>query len=103
MPQHAMINGHEITQHADARIRQRGLRDADLALLLSAATAVAPDAYLLTAADAEREIRRRKREIEQIERLRGCKVVVDGGTIISVYRSRPSDQRRTFRRGRERQ
>lgn len=96
------MNRYDLTKHAGARMRQRGLRGADLDLLLKSATAVAPDAYLLTAADAEREIRQRKREIQQIERLRGCKVVVDGSTIVSVYRSRPVDQRRTFRRGRER-
>jgi hypothetical protein len=45
-----------LTKHAKTRMRQRGFQGRDLALLLSSATEVAPDAYLLTRADANREI-----------------------------------------------
>lgn len=81
-------------------MRQRGMRDDDLRLLLATATQVAPDAYILTDADVTREINHRKREIERLERLRNRKVVVDGATVISLYPSRPKDQRRTLRKGR---
>ena len=67
---------HVITRHAEVRMQQRGLRNSDLTFLLEVATQVAPDAYLLTRADAEREIAQRKREIQRLERLRGQKVVV---------------------------
>ena len=82
-------------------MRQRGLRADDLALLLDAATPVANDAWLLTAADANREITRRKREIEQLQRLRGCKFVVSGDAIVTVCHTRPSTRQRALRRGRE--
>ena len=91
---------HTVTQHAEARMQQRGLREADLRLVLATATQVAPDAYLLTDADAEREINQRKREIERLERLRNWKVVVAGATVVTCYPSRPKDQRRTLRKGR---
>jgi hypothetical protein len=91
---------HTLTEHAGERMRQRGLRDADLKLLLISATQVAPDAYLLTRADAAREIAQRKREIQQLERLRDCKVVVAGGVIVTCYTSCLEDQKRTLRRGR---
>lgn len=81
-------------------MRQRGMRDDDLRLLLATATQVAPDAYILTDADVTREINHRKREIEGLERLRNRKVVVDGATVITCYPSRPKDQRRTLRKGR---
>lgn len=90
-----------LTRHAEARIRQRGLRERDLALVLEAATPLAQDAWLLTAADAEREISRRKREIEQLQRLRGCKVVISGNAIVTVCHMRPAAQRRAIRLGRE--
>lgn len=90
-----------ITAHAEARMRQRGLRDADIELIIATASQVAPDAYLLTRADAEREIARRKLEIQQIERLRDCKIVVAGGTVVTCYPSRPKDQKRTLRKGRD--
>lgn len=89
------------TRHAEARMRQRGLRERDLALLLDAATPLADDAWLLTAADADREIARRKREIEHLQRLRGCKVVVSGDEIVTVCHMRPAAVRHALRRGRE--
>jgi hypothetical protein len=66
-------------------MRQRGLRDHDLALVLDAATPLADDAWLVIDADADREIALRKREIEQFQRLRGCKVVVSGNAIVTVF------------------
>jgi hypothetical protein len=57
-----------LTHHLCVRMRQRGLRDADLKLLLESATQVAPDAYLRTRSDVAREIAQRKREIQQLER-----------------------------------
>lgn len=80
-------------------MRQRGLKDNDLAFLLEIASQVSPDAYLLTDRDAAREIARRKREIQSLERLKGCKVVVADGVILTCYHSRRKDQRRTVRRG----
>jgi len=90
-----------LTRHAEARIRQRGLRERDVALVLDAATPLADEAWLLTAADADRAIAIRKREIEQLQRLRGCKVVVSGDAVVTVCHTRPAIRRRALRRGRE--
>jgi hypothetical protein len=95
------MTGFVVTRHASERMRQRGFRDADLALLLDAATPVDDQAWLLTATDADREIARRKREIEQLQRLRGCKVVISGEAIVTVCHMRPSASRLAIRRGRE--
>lgn len=56
---------------------------------------------MLTNRDVEREIALRKREIQKLERPRGTKLVVEGDTLVTAYTSRPSEQRRTFRKGRE--
>lgn len=90
-----------LTRHAEARMRQRGLRDRDFALVLDVATPLADDAWLVTDADADREIAQRKREIEQFQRLRGCKVVVSGDAIVTVCHMRPAAGRRALRQGRE--
>jgi hypothetical protein len=90
-----------LTQHAETRARQRGLREADIVLMMSAATPLAEDAWLMTNADVAREIAKRKREIQQLERLRDVKVVVIGSDVVTAYHSRPSDQRRALRRTRE--
>ena len=95
-----MFHDHKLTRHAEMRMRQRGLRDDDLRLLLKAASQVSPDAYMLTERDAAREITRRKREIQSLERLKGCKVVVEDGIIITCYRAHRKNQKKTLRRGR---
>ena len=88
------------TRHAEVRTRQRGLRDADIALLMDAATSVGGGVLLLTNGDADREIAKLKRKIQQIDRLRGVKVVVAGNAIVTAYHSCPTDQRHALRRGR---
>lgn len=68
-------------------MRQRGFRNADIGLVLSVATRVADDAFFLSDKDAAREIERRRREIQQLERLRGTKVIVEGESLITIYQS----------------
>ena len=41
--------------------------------------------FLLTDKDAARAIRKRKQEIQQLERLRGSQVIVEGETLITLY------------------
>lgn len=92
------IHDHRLTHHAETRMRQRGLRDDDLNLLLAVASQIAPDAYLLTEKDAAREIAARKMEIARLERLRGSKVVVEGGSVITFYRPGREGLKRALRR-----
>lgn len=73
------------TRHAEVRMRQRGFRNADIGLVLSVATRVADDAFFLSDKDAAREIERRRREIQQLERLRGTKVIVEGESLVTIY------------------
>lgn len=73
------------TLHAEARMRQRGFRNADISLVLSVATPVADDAYFLSNKDAAREIERLRNEIQQLERLRGTKLIIEGENLITLY------------------
>ena len=86
-----------LTRHAEARIRQRGLRESDLALIVAAGTPVDGDGLLLLAQDVEREIRRRKQEIGTLERLRGCRVVLAGEAVVTVYRPSRKTEKRLLR------
>jgi len=74
-----------VTSHAEARMRQRGFRKSDVDFVLNVATCVGDDAFFLTDQDAAREIERRKREIQQLERLKGSKLIVKGDTLITLY------------------
>lgn len=82
-----------VTNHAETRMRQRGFRKADVDLVLGIATQVGEDAFMLTDQDAAREIERRKHEIQQLERLRGSKMIVEGGALITLYHVARKPQR----------
>jgi len=90
-----------LSYHAQARMRQRGIRNSDIELILQCGSAIGEDIYFLSRKDTEREIRRRKREIQALERLRNRKVVLCDGTVVTCYRSRRSDQKALLRRRRE--
>lgn len=79
-------------------MRQRGYRKADLDVVLNAATRIDDDAFLLTDRDAAREIAIRKREIQQLERLRGTKIILEGGSLVTLYHAMPSTPRRRNRK-----
>lgn len=82
-----------ITRHADVRMRQPGFRKGDIDLVFAEATRVADDAFFLTDQDAARGIERRKQEIQQLERLRGSKIIVEGGAFITLYHAEPKGRR----------
>jgi hypothetical protein len=90
-----------LSHHAETRMRQRGLRNSDIDLILQCASEIGDDLYFLSRKDVDREISRRKDEIQALERLRGQKVVVAEETVVTCYKSRRSDQRRFLRKGRE--
>lgn len=94
------MSEYNLTCHAEVRMSQRGFRREDIEEVLLCGTRIAPDAYLMQRTDANREIAALKRKIRQIERLKDLKVVVEGDTVITCYRSAPADQQRTLRRGR---
>ena len=91
---------YNFTHHAEVRMVQRGFRREDIEEVLLCGTRVAPDSYLMQRTDANREIAALKRRIQQMERLKDLKVVIEGDTVITCYRSAPTDQQRTLRRGR---
>ena len=81
-------------------MKQRGIRKNDIERILTFADQVAPDAYLMTNGIVDEEIARLKKEIKQLERLRGKKLIIEGGAVITAYHARHSDQTKTLRKGR---
>ena len=119
-----------LSRHAETRMRQRGMRPRDLELVWRYGSAISGDdheVYFLKHKDAQREIdrlngeirgqtrsqgpsarmdreremHRLKPEIHVLERLRGRKLVVTDGTVVTCYRSNRRDRKRMFRKGRE--
>ena len=74
------------SNHAVARIQQRGMREKDIEMVIKAGTALDDDSIVLLNRDVDREIKRRKKEIEMLERLRSVRVVLgEDETVVTAY------------------
>ena len=85
-----------LSNHATTRARQRGIREFEIPVIVDAGTLV-NDSVLLLNQDVDREIRKRKQEITILERLRGCRVVIAGETIVTIYRPSRKTEKRLLR------
>ena len=89
------------SRHARTRMQQRGIRKADIPIILACGTQIDDETYFMRNRDAAREIETRKREIQALSRLVNRKVVIRDGRVITAYPSNSADQKRTLRRGRK--
>ncbi len=89
------------TIHGDQRANQRGFRRNDVGLIRRYGTLV-PDrqaeVYLLRNKDVEREISARRQEIQHLERMRGCEVVIVGNQLITVHHTSRRHEKTLLRR-----
>ncbi len=89
------------TEHGDQRINQRGFRRNDVGLIRRCGTLV-PDrhaeVYLLRNKDVEHEISARKREIQNLERMRGCEVVIVGNELVTIHHTSRRHEKTLLRR-----
>ncbi len=85
-----------LTRHAEGRIRQRGVRERDLDLMIEHGT-LTDDGVLLTRRDVAAAISEHRRAIAQLERLKGTALILDGATVLSVYRPDREKSRRMLR------
>src|SRR5262245_14470633 len=88
-----------LTKHASSRIRQRGLSEQDVDVVLKLG-ADAGDAVVLTNKVIDGKIAEFKRTIAQLERLRGAAVIIEGDTVITAYRPRRRKMRKMLSRSR---
>ncbi|HPE70593.1 MAG TPA: hypothetical protein PK018_00240 [Candidatus Competibacter sp.] len=86
-----------LSRHAETRAQQRGIRESDIALIVAVGTPVDDDSIFLKERDVEREIQQHKRIISKLERLSGCRVVLGGETVVTVYRPSRKTERRLLR------
>jgi len=99
-----MIHDLSLTRHAEARMRQRGIRNPDIELLIQLGERVADDALLLTRRRAAQEIARLRCRIQQIERLCGTRLIIAEGKVITVYHEfRPVSRGKRAKRNRRKQ
>jgi hypothetical protein len=86
-----------LSSHAAIRVQQRGIRESDIPVILDAGTPVDDESILLLSQDVDREIRKYKKAISTLERLRGCRVILAGQTVVTVYRATRRTQKRLLR------
>ena len=76
------------SNHAVARIQQRGMRNKDIEMVLNVGTALDDDSIVLLNSDVEREVNKRKKEIAVLERLRSVRVVLGvDDIVITAYKT----------------
>lgn len=90
------------SQHAQTRMRQRGLSESDIELIVRCGSVVRRGLRLLRGQDIDHEMRRLKRRIQDLERLKNCAVVMDDDTVITCYHLHGETGRRSLKRNRGR-
>jgi|HubBroStandDraft_4_1064222.scaffolds.fasta_scaffold995213_2 hypothetical protein len=89
------------SQHATVRCAQRGipLDDAELIMLIGSEIS---DGYLVRAKDCQAVERKLKEAITRIRRLKGKRLVVADGRVITAFHATTPEHRRLLRRSEKR-
>lgn len=87
--------------HARMRAQQRGRRMRDFEVIVRIGTRT-PDGYLVRDRDVDSLQSDLKRQIKMLEQLRGCYVVIQGNTVVSIYRASRAKAQRLLRAARAR-
>ena len=84
------------TDHARERMAQRSFADGDAELIAMIGTVVS-DGYLVRAKDCQAVERKIKRLLQRIRRLRGKRLIVEDGRIVTAYHASRREERRLMR------
>jgi hypothetical protein len=87
-----------LTDHALGRMAQRGIRMSDLDLILELGSEV-DDGYLVRDKDCRELETVLKQFLGRVRRLRGKRVVVTEGCVITTFHARRSEQKHLLRAG----
>ena len=89
------------SRHADVRANQRGFRFTDIDLIRCWGTPIddpEADVYLLRNQDVDSVVVDLKRQIQRLGKLRGCKAVFAGDTLITVHRATRQHEKSLLRK-----
>jgi len=84
-----------ITRHARVRGQQRGYLDGDISLVYEHGT-LTRDGVLLTRKDVERSKQKNQALRHELDRLEGTKLVLQGNTVVTLYRPTTAQRRRNM-------
>lgn len=90
------------TKHGEQRVNQRGFIRKDLELIRNCGTRLedrCAEVYFLRNKDVDDEIKKLKRQIQSLERLRGCKVAyTSGDALITAHHTTRKHEKKLLRR-----
>ncbi|AWJ87754.1 hypothetical protein TSH58p_30035 (plasmid) [Azospirillum sp. TSH58] len=86
-----------LTPHAIARLQQRGMRPADVEMILSFGT-WSEDGPVLCAKDYARVEADVRHFLARLQKLVGRTVIVEGDRIVTAYKAKPWKQKRLLSR-----
>ena len=89
------------SKHAETRMQQRGLRPADLELILKHGSRLGEEVYFLSGKDVTERVNQLKAEIQCLERLNGKKLVLVNDVLVTCYSSSKRNQKCMYRRAKE--
>jgi hypothetical protein len=90
-----------LSKHGERRMKQRGFRQTSAELIRRCGTPiddVDSEVYFLRDKDIDAQVHQLKQEMQTIERLRGCKAVFAGDTLVTVVRAGRSHEKTLLRR-----
>jgi len=87
-----------ISFHARQRLRQRGLREADLDRMRTSGEEFS-DGYLMSNRAISERVASLKGEIQRLERLKGVTLIEEDNTLVTVYRADRKRCRRILNNG----
>lgn len=94
------MNALMLTDHAAVRMAQRSIKNKDADLIALIGTEV-NDGYLVTNQDYQKVERGLKKILESCRRVRGKRLVVAHGQIVTAYHASRRDERRLLRNAHE--
>lgn len=85
-----------ITRHAQTRMDQRGLTEADIDLILAFGSEV-EGGFVLRKKDVQAQLQQLRAQIQRIEKLEGKRVVVAKAHLVTAYHASSEDLKRLLR------
>jgi len=94
------MNKLTLTNHAETRLRQRGMLETDLQLITQFGTSVG-DAIFMRTKDIQKGIEGLKRIIQRLEHLKGRTLIMNGDTVITAYKATRKHEKKIIRNTRK--
>ena len=91
-----MMNAIEMTRHAETRIRQRGIDQEDVNLIIEFGTRT-NEGYVLLKKDVQKIEKLTKKLVQDLYRRVNTAVIEQGGMILSIYRLGKSKRRKMLK------